>query len=260
MYISADEAKGLLNSRSKLRGDVEQWWIKRKWRTAPLDGHSAPTAMMARQIATFRYEDGVFALLAEKAGLTPSWFSLATDRYDDRSPFKRSLLHPRFFTRAETGDRLREVPYSVGPEGEMTGRKSRMSDIRVKQDRWQDLPEICPLRAFHRKQLSLCYPQAVLGDNDAWLGRLGGSRKYYLPFLSLFVAHAVLFEDYDGGESQGAGLAAFRESHFQPALEEIFRVFGVEPLLVRLPWWEELSYFPAYASWRGHGVIPDRYL
>ncbi len=198
-YVRPDEVRVRFESRRALRRDVEAWWNSQSWGRPSLTEAHRAMAILARQIATFRYEDGAFVLLAEAAGLEPSWFELATDLFSRKSPFKRSLVRPRFCSGRFSDGSLREQPFTVEPVTDLDGPRVALSSIRLSQDRWPDLPRVCSLPAFHHRQLFECHPSAYLGDNTAWLSRHGNARSYYLPFLSLFVAHCVLFEDYSGG-------------------------------------------------------------
>jgi hypothetical protein len=103
----------------------------------------------------------------------------------------------------------------------------------------------------------LHYPPAVVEDlsqaNSLWGGR---ANDYYEAYLSLFISHAILFEDYHGGES-GAELGGFTARVFEPAFAALEERFGYTPIIVRLPWWKELGLFPdpelsARFPWRLH--------
>jgi hypothetical protein len=256
-YVPLDQARAQLNSRVALRADVEAWWSRQRWGRPSLPlGHS-PIAILARQIATFRYEDGAFVLLAEAAGLEPAWFELASDLFSRKSPFKLTLVRPRFCSGRLPDGTLREEHFTVEPATDLDGPRVALSSVQLSQDCWPDLLEICSLPEFHHRQLFECHPSAYLGDNTAWLSRHGDARSYYLPFLSLFVAHCILFENFSEGESNAAHLGAFRARCVEPAWRELVAEFGVEPLVVRMPWRPELALYPANASWRSHGVIPD---
>lgn len=83
-------------------------------------------------------------------------------------------------------------------------------------------------------------PEAVI-DFFRFYQQFGRARDYYLPYLSIFLAHAVLVDDFHDGEDVGV-VGEFTETIFAPAYRELKRCFGVAPLISRLPWHEHLQY------------------
>jgi len=57
------------------------------------------------------------------------------------------------------------------------------------------------------------------------------SDKYYLYYLSLFVCHGVLFENFLIGDKQEA---SFIKEKFLPSFKQVERLFGVKPLIYPL--------------------------
>lgn len=147
----------------------------------------------------------------------------------------------RFIIGRDPDGSLRTKPCTVVSEG-CTFDK-RLDRILLRQDVWPELGNPCPLVTFHHHQHRRFCPDGCHGDNTSWLEPMGKAKDYYLPFLSLFVAHHVLFEDFDGGETDPEGLAAFRAEAVDLALSELERTFG--PVAVRLPWRPEPASYPA---------------
>lgn len=58
----------ILNQRQDLKLKVEAWWQENMWGHPPLPA-AENMAILARCIATARYEDLAYASLAKKAGL-----------------------------------------------------------------------------------------------------------------------------------------------------------------------------------------------
>jgi hypothetical protein len=241
-YFDAQEASAELEVRSRLKVEVERWWIRNGWGFAPLPSVVKP-AVLARQLATFRYEDATFAVMAENSGMTPVWLSYNGDRMHTASSLKRTYLQPIFSS-------------GVGRNGGLRLRKEFLASIQSSAG--TELAAISTSKGvslvqYHNMHQDRVYPGAVRADNTRWLRQIGKAKDYYLAYLSIFIAHAVLFEDYHGGES-GAELGGFTDTVFEPAYEAVTEMFGMQPLMVRLPWWSDMQYYPSDANWRAHGV------
>ncbi len=96
-------------------------------------------------------------------------------------------------------------------------------------------------------------------DLSSFFSQFGGAEKYYTAYMSLFVAHAVIFEDYHEGEEEGAILDTLTKDIFLPACDRLKQEFGVGPLIVKMPWHDNLRYYapPDGTEWQTHGVIPE---
>lgn len=246
-YHQACVAAETLQVREKIKPLVEEWWQENGWGMTSLP-QIPNAAVLARQLATFRYEDAVFASMSEEVGLVPVWFSYTGDKFSTESKLKRSYLHP---------------VYCDGC-GRNKGLKLRTERLVADMNRYsgRTLDQISTLHGvslveYHHEHLQQMYPDALTCDNTQWLKKIGtganAAKKYYCAYLSLFLAHAVLFEDYHGGES-GTALDNFTSEVFEPAYAEVAKLFGVSPLIVKLPWWNELQYYPANSNWKDHGV------
>ncbi|MBI4252577.1 hypothetical protein HY623_00125 [Candidatus Uhrbacteria bacterium] len=211
--------------------------------------------VLSRHVATFRYEDGLFALMAKEAGLLPMWLEYVGDKYVDVSSYKRSLLRPTL----------------CSGRGRNGGLKLRKETLVENEQFWRGKPfqnivtdHGGQLVAWHHTLQNemlegLLVEKPVRTDCTGWLGRIASTAHgYYEAYMSVFVAHGVLFEDYHGGES-GNALDNFTGRVFEPAWKRLHERFGVRPLIVRLPWWESLGYYPGDREWRSHGVIPPQF-
>lgn len=251
-YIREEVAR-----RQPLRYQIEAWWLENGWGNPPIvqamDGHLC--GVLARQVATFRYEDGLFSLMAKEAGLHPFWFEYTADDYADKSNYKRSLLRPTLcFGRGRRGGLRLRKEILVDNEGLWRGRSLSTinTDHGGKLVEWHHKLQDQMLDGFLAQS-----PKRT--DCSGWLAKVSpAARGYYEAYLSMFVAHAVLFEDYHGGES-GTSLDDFTGGIFEPAWKRVAERFGVSPLIVRLPWWESLGYYPGDGEWRSHGVIPPQF-
>jgi len=245
-YTPLLEARQKLLDRKNTRPVIEAWWKARGWGLPPLPPGVETPAVLARQVATFRYEDAVFKILAEQAKLTPVCLEYTGDRMNSNSNYKKSLIHPKFFER-------------FGRNGGMVTRKHKLARIL----KWVDKPLSSVvlddgqlLLDFHHGLIAKLYPQYLYGDNSLWVKNIGGAKQYYPAFLSLFLAHAVLFEDYHGGES-GEALTSLSETLFAPTFARLEQQFGVAPIIVKMPWAPELALYPPNDLWLDHGVIPQ---
>lgn len=233
LYLELGQARSHLEARSALRGQVEAWWEQRGWGRPPLP--AVPNmAALTRQMPSARYEDVCFRVMAEQAGLTPTWLGFTGDRFVSKSPYKYSL-----------GNRLVFDGYgrAGGP------RLARDSLINVPACEGRPLAAITTtqgqsLVGVHADLQDRMFPSVVRADMTNWLQQAPDKAVYYQMVLSVFLAHAVLFEDYHGGES-GDLLSDFTARLFEPARVSLRKQFGCEPLLVALPWTAEFAYYPA---------------
>lgn len=251
-YTKENEVKALLLSRSDMRQSIESWWADQGFGTPAFirERKNVPMGIFARHVATARYEDIVFSLMARRAGLVPTWLEYTDDKFVSVSPYKRSLLHRQLCSgRGRKGgfrdnkvERLLDVTANDG---------KKISAIRVSFD--EGLVEY-----HHRLQDDFLPKPIHRADISSWLRGIGqgNASGYYAAKLSMYVAHSVLFEDYHGGES-GNELDNFTARVFEPAFAKITLLFGVKPLIVRMPWQREFGYYPANADWHTHGIVPD---
>jgi len=237
-----------LLERQHLKALVEEWWQDRYWGSPPLpeiDG----IGVMARQIATFRYEDVAFAELCQKHGLTPVWLEYTGDKMSSESSFKRSLLRVHFCSgRGKNGGLQLQKPKNLADLNLYVGKP--INTIATQDGLLVDF--------HHQHQDKVCLG-AIRSDATKWVKKMGGARDYYEAFLAIFIAHAVLFEDYHGGES-GKVLDHFTSIIFEPAWQAVTKRFGVSPLIYPLPWIPEFKYYPIDHNWRQHNVVTEDHL
>lgn len=250
VYIQTSQAANLLASRHNLRTAVEDWWKEQGWGIPPLPEHR-DMAILARHIGTFRYEDALFFEMTHEAGLHPVWMEYRGDKMFTGSNSKRSLCHPKLSEgRRNKNNELIVVTQKLTNPSQWEGKQ--LDTILFESGQ--------PMIGWHNahQDKMLAGEQYSRFDITPWYRTIGQVREYYIGLLSLFVSHGVLFEDYHGGES-GGGLDSFTQEVFTPAWELVRNKFGVEPLIVKLPWWPELGYYPSTINWREHGVIPPEF-
>jgi hypothetical protein len=249
-YWDIHEAAAELERRKALKPLVDAWWRDTVGcGNPPLSINGTPAAMMARHVATFRYEDGAFVTLAEAAKLLPFWIQYTGDKLVSKSNVKRSLLNPVI----------------IDGKGRSGGPKNPKSIKLAPVDRYDGHP-ICAIDTstgkslvrWHNEHQDHIYPGALRTELSPWLKHIGngGAADYYESYIAMTVAHVILMEDYHGGES-GALLDSFTRDIFEPAYHKVRERFGVDPLIVRLPWFDMAGYYPSGPNWRDHGIVPN---
>lgn len=255
-YIRTTEAREALLRRRALRQQVEAWWHEQGWGLPPLlcDART-PLSVFPRAIATARYEDAQFLVLSLRAGLLPCWLEYAGDRFSSASGSKRAMVMPYFNSgRGKRGGfKLERRPLVAGIDA---CEHRLMGDLRTHDGQ--------TVVDFHHENQDRVLGPQLRADCSSWLtavaGRNVGTRGsgisacYYEGYLSLFLAHAVLFEDFHGGES-GDRLDAFTRTNFEPAFAALAERFDAPPLIVPMPWKEGFNYFPAGADWAEHNIV-----
>jgi hypothetical protein len=231
MYTELQEAKEILQKRMRMKCEVEN-----SWGNANLDfpfKFDAPTAVVAKP-AMFRIESAKAITMAESQDLQTCWLTYDADRFTSASKIKRSLVSPYFTSRRDKhGNFISEKVPLV------------KNHLRVEKRELQTMvsDNNQPVMDLHRERLKQAHPEVKISDMSSWAKSLGDASSYYEYYLSLFVSHAILFEDYHGGES-GKGLSDFTTKIFEPAFEKVTQKFGAKPIIVKLPWEPSYAYHP----------------
>jgi len=251
-YVPLSNARTTLEDRRSLRTEIERWWAAKKWWIPDRFSEGHALASFGRAIATRRYEDALFVHYAHEAKLIPVWLEHTEGSFSSHSSFKRSLLQPCFYERHGRQGGIVTKKHELVPIA--TERTKIISRIKTKAGDTL-------VQYHHRLHASFGLNPSAIVDCSSFYRQFGRAADYYLPYLSLFVAHGVLFEDYHGGES-GDSLSDFTNQIFTPAFKELKSLFGVPPILVRMPWHDNLRlYVPEERTdWINHRVIPDELL
>ncbi len=249
-YVPLQKSRDLLASRSGLRQQVEDFWLSRGWGLPPQQiSRGRNISVLARQLVTFRMEEALFVTMSKQAGLEPVLAGYSADKHSSQSRLKQSYLSPKFI------------------EG-----RNKNNELIIRRDKltaksWHGTPLHCitldkkggtSLVDYHQSILDRASPGTLRCDVSEWYTNIPWNDRY-IALMSWFIAHAVLFEDYHGGES-GPGLSALTRQRFEPAFHQATRMFGVSPIITPLPWWNELSYYPQDADWQRLGIIPQELL
>jgi len=86
---------------------------------------------------------------------------------------------------------------------------------------------------FHHLLLSLSDVDVETRDNTPWFRNLGHASDFYYFLLLHFVAHGVLFTNFEPYEEDGSE-AIFMRDIIDPAIQKIEKRFGIKPLIVRM--------------------------
>jgi len=238
-YVPLAEAAAILRSRQPLRAEVIHFW-ETEGATFPAElMNLRPSAVWARQLATWRFEDVLFADMARQARLPTFHYTYEQDQFVSVSTLKRSYVQPVIATGLDRNGRVitKRQRLICRPQDH---ERALLSDLVTETgERVVD---------WHRSRFDKFYGLGTVLDATAQKVSWGNtSVRNYLGLLSLFIAHGVLFEDYHGGES-GIKLDTFTTDIFEPAFAVIEKRFGVKPLIVQMPWNASLSLYPS-ESW-----------
>ena len=89
-----------------------------------------------------------------------------------------------------------------------------------------------PLVSFHHRLLDLSSYPIEQRDMTAWFRGIGKPSEYYYQLMLHFVAHGVLFENFQTDADPKE--APFTYNVVLPAMRKIEEKFGLRPLVVRL--------------------------
>jgi hypothetical protein len=250
IYTPLNKAHELLRSRRGLRRTVEAWWRDRGIIVPEIIKQGGDLAALSVPIATRRYYDELFMELARNENFRPIWLTYAQSLMSSESPVKRRLLHPTFVERR-------------GRHGGLVVRKHRIASIE--ESRGKKLTDIVlnsgeSLILYHRRLHGMLgIGHFSVSDLSPLFKQFNSIPKaYYWGYLSLFLTHCVLFDDYHGGEEIRV-LPLFTANVFMPVFDAVTKEFGISPIIVRMPWHEHLAYYPPHDNegWQKHQVIPS---
>lgn len=248
MYFTAEDAAMELQKRQSdqdLVAHIEEWRNAQgiALPTLPTD---KPAAYFARQIATCRYEDIVFQNIARSAGLTPVWIEFVEDKFVTHSPYKRSLVH-RYYCAGRGRKGGWKISKRNGIKIDQYDGKP-MSMIRLSDG--QSLVE------YHHALQDMFLDGPIRQDLSKHLQSYGTSHEFYYPFLSMFLLHGVLVEDYhECSDNKSRDMEIdFAKKVFEPTWQRIVDEVGLQPIIIHLPWVDGMQYFPS-EGYREHCVI-----
>ncbi len=195
-----------------------------------------PFIFLARQVARVKFEDFDFIELSRQMELPPYWPTYQEDKFYTGNHDKRELVELPLFSGwgRNGGPRLKKLSIA-GNINDLEGR--RLSQIDTK---WGE-----SMIDFHmRVRRGLLGEEAEnIFEFSEFALQWGGAKNYYPKLLALTLSHAILVEEFHGPESES--LATFTEKIVYPAYLEVNEMFGIKPLIVRLPWDVRHQWYPA---------------
>jgi hypothetical protein len=186
-----------------------------------------PVLYLARHLATPNYETLRFVHLAESAGMKIVIGQDTKDKFVSHNPLKKALGKlPICLGIAQKNGRYRERYHKISVIDFNAANGKPIGSIRT---RWGQ-----SLADFHRELLSQFVDGRVEVREDAeWIDRhhRGDLLAHYKKFLALFLAHGILFEDYQPNDLHERW---FIKEILRPAYEFVEEKFGYKPLISRL--------------------------
>lgn len=206
-----------------------------------------PFALLARQIATARYEDIVFQLIARVAGLDPVWSPYHGDVFSSQSAYKKTLIDPFIIEgRGNKGGPKRHKDSGLIVNSIEGCNHKPIGSIMTKSG--------ISLVSYHMQRRDYILPNTICTpDMTRWFKSLGNAKQYYPYYLAMAIYHCVIVDDFHQWSDDAEKV--FAEEVFEPAFNLVTEKFGVSPLIIQLPWWNELAWYPADANWCNHKII-----
>lgn len=225
VYTPLSEALQLLEKRQKdveLIAKIEQL----------LDGNIPEVlknidkyAVQFRQIATPNHEAKHFLNISKENNLKPIFFEYLDDKFTSNNEFKHSLGQLHLQSPMDKNGNHPIEKITIVDFNKHNGKK--LADVRTL---WDDT-----LSNFHRKLFNdngYNIADLIFYDASLWFKNNGNKAiGYYSNFLLLFVVHGILFENFlTSKDSEGD----FSRDVILPAIEKIFDLTGLKPLIVPL--------------------------
>lgn len=180
-------------------------------------------AVIFRQLVTPNYEIRRFVNLIDSLDLDPVFWEYHSDKFTSNNEWKHSLGKMFFYKGHGKKGGMKVDSLNVIDFNRFNGK--RLSEVETT---WGE-----SLVDFHHDLIEQTF-RKVPGeffDASAWFAQRGGSAKdYYASFLSLFIKHGILFENFMLDEKE----TEFTEQIFLPAFMSVYRETGLKPLIVSL--------------------------
>lgn len=223
IYTPLDKAVEILNSRIGDK-DLEKkvGGIINNDVPAPLSIH--PRAVLFRQLATPNYELRRFVSLVEPIHIKPLFWEYYEDKFTSNNEFKHSLGKLVFYQGKGKKGGVKTEKINIVDFNNLDGEKITESKTISGSS----------LIDFHHdlfKETYRTFNKDVFFDASQWFAKHGGNAKLYYPsFISLFVRHAILFEDFFLNDKE----ISFTRDIFLPAFIDVYKITGEKPLIVAL--------------------------
>lgn len=216
LYTPIDEAIAELKKRSKDDSIKSPFEI-------PSAFKNGLKAVLHRQLVTPNYEVLRFVSIADGMELDPVFFEYTADKFVTENDWKYKLGCQSFYFGQGKKGGIKVKDCKVIDFNKSNGKK--ISEVKTL---WGQ-----PLIDFHHELFLNRFPYLKdnIFDGSEWYKKNGGNAKeYYKPFLSFFIKHGILFENFLLDYKE----LAFTKEVFLPAFLEIQKETGLKPLVVAL--------------------------
>ncbi len=219
IYTNLSEIKKELEKRrndKELMNKVLKFWGENPF---PLD-MKEPRAVLSRDIITPNMELCYFLDVIKELDLDPLFFEVHRDKFVSKNKSKYHLGMLHFKQKKQSNIISKNIVDFNKYEGKMLN----------------DIPTTCGdnLISYHHKMLEKEYPgysKFAYDFSDWFLKTRNLTDYYYLYFLSLFICHGVLFDNYLLDDKEEAD---FFMKKVEPSFKKAEEIFGVRPLIYPL--------------------------
>lgn len=186
----------------------------------------SPRLVLARQVVSPNYELLRFLDLAKDFGIKPAFFEYAADKFITKNDDKYYLAKLYFYN-------------GIGKKGGKIITSKKITDIDKYDGKpFSDMQTFSGdnFIEFHHMLAAPVIQQAEIYDiSDNYMRNGEVAEKYYFYYLSLFLYHAVLAENYLLNDTYNELTGAV----FYPNFKKVHDMFGIKPLIVRMVTSEE---------------------
>jgi len=201
----------------ELKNKVVKFWGSDSF---PLE-FKKPVAVFCRDVATPNKELHYFLDLAKTLDLDPLILELHKGKFVSKNPSKYYLGNLHFRQKKSEADMIPEKIIDFNKwEGKI------INDVKTITGE--------SLISFHHKMLEREHPELLKHTydfSDWFLHTRNLTEHYYLFFLSLFISHGVLFDNYLMDHKDEA---EFYFNKVEPGFKKAEEIFGLRPLIYPL--------------------------
>jgi hypothetical protein len=193
-----------------------------------LNGHiphvlnDEPKAISTSHIATPNWAFLHFWMSSLKVGLKPVAFEYTEDKFVTTNYDKASLAKMIFYHgKDDNGKMLTSSKHAI----DLTGKEEKKLIKEIKTLWGENFVD------FHHRVLNSYYKDIEIHDGSDWYHKMGkNAEEYYKYVLALYIRNGILFENFSLVKSEGR----FTREILIPAFEDVYREFGLKPLIVRI--------------------------
>ncbi|HRY31191.1 MAG TPA: hypothetical protein P5328_02275 [Candidatus Paceibacterota bacterium] len=182
-----------------------------------------PKMVLFRNIFTPDYELDIFLKYAKEIGAQPILFEYTDDMFVAKNEDKYALGKLMFYLNTDKEGHVNTKNLKI-----IDFNDSERKNIRDIKTLWGE-----SLVDFHHRILAHFFSDKKLHiyDCSAWFHRNGGHPDgYYYKIFSLFICHAIMFENFRSSGTEGE----FFRKIFLPIYSETVNFFGFKPIICRI--------------------------